>query len=342
MNQPCGGGDDLRVVRAGKSRTLMTDGLGRLVGVIENPGAACQAAGSDGIVSNCPLNYKTTYAYDALDSLVAVNQSGLTRSFLYDSLKRLSCANNLENSTPSAPPTQPCSDNNKYPVSYAYDRNGNLLAKTDNRGDSMSYAYDQLNRVKTKIYFNKAINVQQTSYSYDDANIAYSKGHLTAISTIASSLMSDASSTNYLTFDALGRVTSSSQTTAGTVYTFKNYSYNLAGARTNDSGNCLSSCDGYGFASSNADWLKSQLRGNSVPKDGSDSLDGLLAFMTKRDQPVSAFWRIMAGPLNPQSDNWAGPGGMGPPGGTGDWRAAVHDYNFFTNHHHDPEHWILF
>jgi len=53
--------------------------------------------------------------------------------------------------------------------------------------------------------------------------------------------------------------------------------------------------------------------------------------MTGRDKSVSGFWKVVAGPLNGQ-DNWAGPNGMGPPTGTGDWRAAVHDYNFMTNH----------
>jgi hypothetical protein len=52
--------------------------------------------------------------------------------------------------------------------------------------------------------------------------------------------------------------------------------------------------------------------------------------MTKRDQAVTDFWKGVAGPINGK-DNWAGPGGMGPPQGTGDWRAAVHDYNFNTN-----------
>lgn len=44
--------------------------------------------------------------------------------------------------------------------------------------------------------------------------------------------------------------------------------------------------------------------------------------MTARDTSVSSFWKMIAGPLNGQ-DNWAGPNGMGPPTGTGDWRAAV-------------------
>ncbi len=103
-----------------------------------------------------------------------------------------------------------------------------------------------------------------------------------------------------------------------------------AGAQTTDSGSCTSGCGGYGFASTSADFLTGQLVGNSRPTDGSDPLDGLLTFMTGRAQAVSDFWKAVAGPLNGQ-DNWAGPGGMGPPQGTGDWRAAVHDYNFNTN-----------
>lgn len=111
-----------------------------------------------------------------------------------------------------------------------------------------------------------------------------------------------------------------------------NFAQFQAGAQTNDSGNCLSGCGSYGFASASADWLTGQFVGNSKPTDGSDPLDGLLTFMTKRNQAVSDFWKVIAGPLDPSNNNWAGPGGMGPPRGRGDWAAAVHDYNFDTNH----------
>jgi len=110
-----------------------------------------------------------------------------------------------------------------------------------------------------------------------------------------------------------------------------NFAQFQAGAETNDSGNCLNGCGSYGFASASADWLTGQLVGNSKPTDGSDPLDGLLTFLTSRDKPVNDFWKVVAGPLDPSKNNWAGPGGMGPPGGTGDWRAAVHDYNLATN-----------
>ena len=109
-----------------------------------------------------------------------------------------------------------------------------------------------------------------------------------------------------------------------------NFAQFKAGALTDDNGDCFSGCRGYGFSSAESDWLTGQLVGNSKPTDGSDPLNGLLSFMTKRDQAVTDFWKAVAGPLNGQ-DNWAGPGGMGPPKGTGDWRAAVHDYNFSTN-----------
>ncbi len=111
-----------------------------------------------------------------------------------------------------------------------------------------------------------------------------------------------------------------------------NFAQFQAGAQTNDAGNCLSGCGSYGFASTSAAFLTGQLVGNSRPTDGSDPLDGLLTFMTKRDQAVTDFWKGVAGPINGR-DNWAGPGGMGPPAGTGDWRAAVHDYNFDSNGH---------
>jgi len=106
-----------------------------------------------------------------------------------------------------------------------------------------------------------------------------------------------------------------------------NFAEFQAGAQTDNSGNCTGGdCGGYGFASASADSLTGQLRGNSV----GGGLDGLLTFMTGRDRAVNDFWKAVAGPLNGK-DNWAGPNGMGVPQGAGDWRAAVHDYNFSTN-----------
>jgi hypothetical protein len=107
------------------------------------------------------------------------------------------------------------------------------------------------------------------------------------------------------------------------------YTNFAAGAQTNDNGNCLSGCSGYGFASANANWLQSQLVGNSML----GGLDGYIQFLTGRQTPLQGglLMQLAAGPLDPSTDHWAGPGGMGPPGGRGDWAASVHDYNFMTN-----------
>jgi YD repeat-containing protein len=60
------------------------------------------------------------------------------------------------------------------------------------------------------------------SYTYDDVNVPFSKGKLTKVS-------SSVSTTEYTSFDILGRVTAHKQTTDGNAYT-TGYVYNLSGA----------------------------------------------------------------------------------------------------------------
>jgi hypothetical protein len=103
-----------------------------------------------------------------------------------------------------------------------------------------------------------------------------------------------------------------------------------AGAQTQfngDESSCLSGCAGFSLA--NANWVQSQLVGNSIL----GGLDGYIQFLTGRETPLKGglLVKLAAGPLDPSTDHWAGPAGMGPPGGQGDWAASVHDYNFFTN-----------
>jgi YD repeat-containing protein len=82
-------------------------------------------------------NYQTNYAYDVLDDLTQVSQGSETRTFVYDSLKRLTSAANPESGT----------------VSYQYDNNGNLTQKTDARPVVMTFGtYDAINRPTTKSY----------------------------------------------------------------------------------------------------------------------------------------------------------------------------------------------
>ncbi|HEY3102502.1 MAG TPA: RHS repeat domain-containing protein [Pyrinomonadaceae bacterium] len=63
--------------QASKSRKSVSDALGRLTGVYEDPSG---------------LNYQTSYSYDVLNDLTQVSQGSQTRTFIYDSLKRLTSA----------------------------------------------------------------------------------------------------------------------------------------------------------------------------------------------------------------------------------------------------------
>jgi YD repeat-containing protein len=107
-------GNELTVTdQAGKVRKSVTDALGRLTRVYENP-------------NGFPITgFLTTYEYDVSDSLTKViqdNSQQPPRVFVYDSLKRLTSANNPESGT----------------INYQYDSNGNLtfrpmLASSDRK-----------------------------------------------------------------------------------------------------------------------------------------------------------------------------------------------------------------
>jgi hypothetical protein len=53
--------------QAGKARKSVTDALGRLASIYEDPSG---------------WNYQTSYSYDVLDDLITVNQGLQTRSFV--------------------------------------------------------------------------------------------------------------------------------------------------------------------------------------------------------------------------------------------------------------------
>lgn len=105
---------------AGNTRINCSDGLGRLVSVTE-PDPVSGGAGT-----------VTTYTYDALNNLSAVDVSGETspsctvpgsstahlRCFVYSTLSRLISATNPESGI----------------TSYTYDGNGNMLTRTDGNG----------------------------------------------------------------------------------------------------------------------------------------------------------------------------------------------------------------
>ncbi len=134
------------------------------------------------------LNYQTSYSYDVLDDLTTVSQGVQTRSFVYDSLKRLTSATNPESGT----------------AGYSYDNNGNLLTRTDARGIVTTLAYDALNRSTSKTYSDGTPSI---AYFYDAQAMpagaptfdrGYSTGRLVAVTY-------GGSAGDYVGFDALGR-----------------------------------------------------------------------------------------------------------------------------------------
>jgi YD repeat-containing protein len=104
-----------------RTRRYFTDPFGRITMVIEDPSG---------------LAYQTSYSYDVLDNLTDVVQAGQTRHYEYNSLKRLTSARNPESGI----------------IGYTYDDNGNVVTRTDPRGNVNFYTYDSLDRIKQKTY----------------------------------------------------------------------------------------------------------------------------------------------------------------------------------------------
>jgi RHS repeat-associated protein len=180
-----------------RKRSSVTDALGRLKSVTEDPNG---------------LNYQTAYTYDVLGNLLTVQQGVQTRTFVYDSLSRLTSATNPEACNQQGAQCTPVA------TTYRYDGNGNLTQKIDPRAVTTTSEYDRLNRITKRSYSDGTPTV---NYTYDTAGVMNSKGRLTKVSSAVSA--------NYYTaFDAMGRVTASSQVTDLQPYSMS-YEYNLAG-----------------------------------------------------------------------------------------------------------------
>jgi RHS repeat-associated protein len=196
----------------GNQRTSQIDGLGRMTNVWEAPNAT-------------GYNFPTLYAYDPLNDLTGVTQNGSNsanariRTFVYDSLSRLTSATNPESGT----------------ILYAYDANGNLSTKTapapNHSGGTVqttSYFYDVLNRLTKKSYSDGTPTVQ---YGYDGVaptgctppslTDSYPIGRRTA--------MCDGSGATSWSHDKMGR-TAILDRTIGAATRSASYVYNLDGS----------------------------------------------------------------------------------------------------------------
>ena len=211
---------------AGKSRKSCSDGLGRMTSVFEDPSG---------------LNFETDYVYSALDNLTSLTQKGgdpnsanwRNRSFVYDSLSRLTSAANPESGT----------------ISYTYSNTstgcslstGTVCTKiapapnqTGSATVTTTYAYDNLDRLTGKTYSDGT--TPGASFGYDGTALTgcttappsltdtYPKGQRTA--------MCDGSGATSWAHDQMGRVLTESRTVVGTSPWTKSagYTYNLDGS----------------------------------------------------------------------------------------------------------------
>lgn len=137
-----------------KRRRSLTDALGRMVKVIEDPlGAA----------------YQTDYTYDALGNVRKIDKGGQLRYFMYDGISRLIRARNPEQDVqPSITGYDTVTGNQQWTLAIAYDLNGNIQSRTDARGVVTNYTYDNLNRQLTVSYQSDPANTPAVNLYYDN------------------------------------------------------------------------------------------------------------------------------------------------------------------------------
>jgi YD repeat-containing protein len=212
------------------------DSFGRLTEVMEPNGASQKAT------------METDYGYDVLNNLLSVTQWGgasgssgaRRRSFSYDSLSRLVCASNPENSFAACP----ASGSSSYisgTTGYSYDSNSNVASKTDARGVTTSYTYDNLNRLLSKTYSDGT--TPSSCYHYDSSPPTNGIGRLVNALTLSASAGTCSLPTagpltqrSILKYDPMGRVKSEQQFTPSTFAKSTSYpmayTYDFAGNLT--------------------------------------------------------------------------------------------------------------
>jgi RHS repeat-associated protein len=183
--------------QGGKLRRSISDAVGRLTRVDE-PDA------NNNLDSGGSPIQPTYYTYDVLDDLTGVSQGVQSRTFVSDSLKRLTSATNPESGT----------------VNYGYDANGNLTSKVDARSITTTIAYDAINRITSKSY-NDNPQTPTISYFYDAQTLpagaptfsrGYSTGRLIAVT------YGSGSEGTYRGYDEMGRVVTQYQSTDSANY----------------------------------------------------------------------------------------------------------------------------
>jgi len=182
--------------------------LGKLISILEPNG------------SSTSPSMETDYTYDGFGNLWSVTQWGgangssgaRIRSFTYSGLSQLLTASNPESGTVCYGTKSGSS------CTPGYDAAGNLLSRTDARGITTTYSYDNINRLLQKSYNDGNPPATPTAcYQYSSSSVPYGIGELTNEWTQSSSTCSSSGSfftkRSILAYDSMERVKSEQQFT---------------------------------------------------------------------------------------------------------------------------------
>lgn len=174
---------------AGKSREACTDALGRLTAVFEDPA---------GLDLETDYGYATTANGGQMITITqkgrSGNPSGIYRvhTSLYDSLGRLLSATNPETGT----------------IGYGYDDNGNVSSKSDARGVTTNYTYDQGNRLELLSFSNAPAGTANSCWVYDVSSFPGMGVFANPVGRMVVSSEGCGTMFHGYSYDSIGRVTS--------------------------------------------------------------------------------------------------------------------------------------
>lgn len=198
-------GQTTRVVDAwGRERWGRTDASERLVEVVEPDPNGNGSVATNGLV--------TSYGYDTLGNLTGVSQGAQVRSFRYDSLGRMTSQKLAEANATLNDAGQYVGTGGTWSDVFTYDDRSNLTSRVDARGVKTVFSYnsDPLNRLQAVSFDTSGfgdtahaiVAAPSISYSYMTA------GDLSRLSAVTT----DGVSTDSFTYDAEGRLATSTQT----------------------------------------------------------------------------------------------------------------------------------
>jgi len=236
---------------------------------------------------------ETDYAYDVLNNLTSVTQWGgssgssgaRTRSFAYDGLSRLLQDYNPESGWTCYGTTGGATPNGSN-CATGYDGNGNLLAKTDARGITITYSFDALNRMTWKRYSDGETPI---GFGYDgkDENGNPLSGLSNPILTM-SHVSNEVNAASTFSYDPMGRVVKKSSCIPG------DCSYDI---------NVQATYDLIGNTSSLTNGISNPAITINYSYDGSNRLNSVTSSWNDGTHPPTLFSTPVYGPMGLLSAN---------------------------------------